>query len=268
MLSDVHGALTLSFDPVPGLRERLGAARGREQHAAAERQTACLGRKRHASRRLAATPDCGSHATGQERLRNRNDICVLAPGRTTGAGDIGLLSSGDRSTDRQIDSIDQTLDFSQWSNRSRDGPIRVEEARLYTLPEQAPLLIGAALTPSTAAWAGSWADGLITINQSRDKVKAIIDAFRAGGGEGKPLILQTRLAFAETEGEARHHAFDQWRSNAFASTIPNGCARRCCLPPSAARSDRASRHCAVCHRAQSHPVCRHRPAPPCRPPEA
>src|SRR5690606_11864787 len=77
---------------------------------------------------------------------------------------------------------------------SRDGPIRVDEARLYTLPEQAPQLIGAALTPSTAAWAGSWADGLITINQSRDKLQAIIDAFRAGGGDGKPLILQTHLS--------------------------------------------------------------------------
>lgn len=108
-----------------------------------------------------------------------------------------------------------------WAGKTvtRDAPIRVDEARLYTLPDRFPRLIGAALTPSTAAWAASWADGLITINQPRDKLEAIIDAFRANGGEGKQLILQTHLSFAGTDDEARSAAFDQWRSNAAAPVV-------------------------------------------------
>ena len=38
--------------------------------------------------------------------------------------------------------------------------ITVEEARLYVKPETMPKIIGAALTPETAKWAGGWADGM------------------------------------------------------------------------------------------------------------
>jgi coenzyme F420-dependent glucose-6-phosphate dehydrogenase len=94
------------------------------------------------------------------------------------------------------------------------GPIPTEAAKLYTLPERPPLLLGAALSPETAEWCGAWADGLITINMPRDKLQAVIDAFRRGGGRGKPLYLQVHVAWDEDEATARQHAFDQWRSNA------------------------------------------------------
>src|SRR5688572_3177614 len=62
------------------------------------------------------------------------------------------------------------------------GRIVVEEAKLYTRPAKAPLLYGAALTPETAEWVGSWADGLITIGAPAAKLVEIIAAFRSGGG--------------------------------------------------------------------------------------
>lgn len=92
------------------------------------------------------------------------------------------------------------------------GRIRVEEARLYTLPEAPPPLIGPALTPETAEWMGGWADGLITVLLQKEAMREIIDAFRRGGGEGKPIFLQAQLAFAETEEEALRQAWEQWRS--------------------------------------------------------
>ncbi|TWA28502.1 putative non-F420 flavinoid oxidoreductase [Sinorhizobium medicae] len=102
-----------------------------------------------------------------------------------------------------------------WAGRTvnRQAPIAVSEARLYTLAEHPPALIAAALTPETAETAGEWADGLITVNQSSTKLAAIAEAFRRGGGDGKPLCLQVHVSYAQTDEEARQNAFDQWRSN-------------------------------------------------------
>jgi probable non-F420 flavinoid oxidoreductase len=98
---------------------------------------------------------------------------------------------------------------------SHDGLVKVDRARLWTLPEQPPPLVGAAVSPETAAWVGGWADGLVTINQSHDRLRAVIDAFRAGGGEGKPLYLQVHLSWAADEEEALAVAHDQWSANVF-----------------------------------------------------
>ncbi|HEX2172312.1 MAG TPA: TIGR03885 family FMN-dependent LLM class oxidoreductase [Dehalococcoidia bacterium] len=99
------------------------------------------------------------------------------------------------------------------------GRIQVHDAKLYTRPARPPALIGAALTPQTAEWVGGWADGLITINQAGDQVRQVLDAFRRGGGEGKPRYLQVHLSYARTEEEALQNAWEQWRTNVFASSL-------------------------------------------------
>jgi coenzyme F420-dependent glucose-6-phosphate dehydrogenase len=108
-----------------------------------------------------------------------------------------------------------------WTGRlvSRQGPIKVDEARVYTLPAELPRIVAGALSPTTAEWAGGWADALITINQPREKLIEIIDAFRRGGGQGKPLYLQAHVSYARSEEEARANAFDQWRSNAMTAAM-------------------------------------------------
>jgi probable non-F420 flavinoid oxidoreductase len=98
---------------------------------------------------------------------------------------------------------------------SHDGLVTVDRARLWTLPERPPPLIGAAISADAAAWVGGWADGLVTLNQPHDRLRALIDAFRAGGGEGKPLFLQVHLSWAADEETALAVAYDQWRSNVF-----------------------------------------------------
>ncbi|WP_129790444.1 TIGR03885 family FMN-dependent LLM class oxidoreductase [Sphingosinicella sp. CPCC 101087] len=95
-----------------------------------------------------------------------------------------------------------------------DTPIPVRDATLYSRPLKPPRLVAPALTPETAAWAGRWADGLITISAPRKDLVAIVDAFRSGGGEGKPIALQVHLSWGSSDAEAREWAFDQWRSNA------------------------------------------------------
>ncbi len=99
------------------------------------------------------------------------------------------------------------------------GEFTVDRARLYSLPPRPLPVIAAALSPETARWAGEWADGLITISQPRDKLREVIDAFREGGGEGKPVHLQVKLSWAATDAEARAGAHEQWRTNVFESTV-------------------------------------------------
>jgi len=94
------------------------------------------------------------------------------------------------------------------------GLITVEQARLYSLPATPPRLIAAALTPETAHWAGAWADGLIAVSSTPEQQGRIVEAFRAGGGEGKPLYLQVKISYAANEAEALAGAYEQWRCNA------------------------------------------------------
>lgn len=93
---------------------------------------------------------------------------------------------------------------------SHRGHVTVQNARLWDLPARAPMLLGAALSPETAKFVGEWADGLITVAGPRDRMRAVIDAFRESGGN-KPMFLQVTLSFARTDEEARTAAMDQWR---------------------------------------------------------
>jgi len=102
---------------------------------------------------------------------------------------------------------------------THDGLIRIEEAKLYSRPETPPLIVGAALSEETAEWMGGWADGLITIVGEKESMQGIIDAFRRGGGEGKPIHLQAQLSFAKTDEEALKGAWEQWRSVMFPSPV-------------------------------------------------
>jgi coenzyme F420-dependent glucose-6-phosphate dehydrogenase len=99
------------------------------------------------------------------------------------------------------------------------GLVHVEEAKLYTRPQQQPLIVGAAVTVETARWMGSWAEGLITISGPLHEMQKVHDAFTAGGGNGKPMYLKVQLSYAETYEEALTGAFDQWRTNIFAGSV-------------------------------------------------
>jgi probable non-F420 flavinoid oxidoreductase len=96
-----------------------------------------------------------------------------------------------------------------------DGLVRVDRARLWTRPDSPPPVMGAAVTPETAGWVGSWADGLISIAQPHDVLRKVLSAFREGGGDHKPAALQVHLSWAPSEDEALRIAYDQWRTNVF-----------------------------------------------------
>ncbi|TVQ08422.1 MAG: LLM class flavin-dependent oxidoreductase [Leptolyngbya sp. DLM2.Bin27] len=99
------------------------------------------------------------------------------------------------------------------------GLVCVEEAKLYTRPAKPPQIMGAAITPQTAEWVGGWADGLITISHPYDQLRQVVEAFRRGGGEHKPMYLKAQISYAPTEEAALQGAYDQWRTNIFASSV-------------------------------------------------
>lgn len=82
----------------------------------------------------------------------------------------------------------------------------VENARIYTLPEETPPILVAAAGPEAAELAGRIGDGLVTVGPQR----GVVEGFRAAGGEGKPCYGQVHVCFGEDEAEARRTAHEWW----------------------------------------------------------
>ncbi|MDF5754499.1 TIGR03885 family FMN-dependent LLM class oxidoreductase [Spongiactinospora sp. TRM90649] len=101
---------------------------------------------------------------------------------------------------------------------SHEGLVTVDRARLWTLPEPVPPLLGAAVSEETARWCASWADGLITVNAAPEVLRGMVAAYRDAGGRG-PVCLQVHLSWAPEEAEAVRIAHEQWRTNVFAPPV-------------------------------------------------
>ncbi|GLZ28932.1 LLM class F420-dependent oxidoreductase [Lentzea sp. NBRC 105346] len=101
---------------------------------------------------------------------------------------------------------------------SHDGLVHVDRAKLWTLPDEPPPLIGAAVTPETAEWCASWADGLVTVNAPPAQLSRVAEAYRDAGGRG-PLCLQVHLSWAPDEETAGRIAHEQWRTNVFPAPV-------------------------------------------------
>lgn len=95
---------------------------------------------------------------------------------------------------------------------THDGLVQVDRARLWTLPEQRPLLVGPAVTPQTAARHADWADGLVTVNQDPRRLREVVDAYRSAGGRGS-LALQVHVSWAPDADTAFALAREQWTAN-------------------------------------------------------
>jgi probable non-F420 flavinoid oxidoreductase len=100
-----------------------------------------------------------------------------------------------------------------------DGLIRVDRARVWSLPDEPPPLVGAAVSAATAATVAGWADGLITVNQPLEVLERVLGTFRDHGGADKPVYLQVHVSWADDEETALELAYDQWRSNVFSSEL-------------------------------------------------
>lgn len=82
----------------------------------------------------------------------------------------------------------------------------VENARVYTLPEELPPIYMASGGEISAKLAGRIGDGLISSGASKE----IIQSFEEGGGKGKPRFGKVDVCWAPSVAEARKTAHKIW----------------------------------------------------------
>lgn len=83
---------------------------------------------------------------------------------------------------------------------------RLDEARLYTLPEEPPPLYVAASGPLSAALAARAGDGLIATSPDAE----LVGTFRSEAGPRKPRYGQLKVCYADDPAEARAIAHRFW----------------------------------------------------------
>ena len=82
----------------------------------------------------------------------------------------------------------------------------VENARLYTLPEEPPPMIVAAAGPQATEMAAKIGDGLFGLIPDPN----VIEQFEQAGGRGKPRYGQLHVCWAASEAEAKATALEWW----------------------------------------------------------
>lgn len=120
---------------------------------------------------------------------------------------------------RLKESVEIIQDLWEGKTVSRSGMIKVEEATLYTRPKRKIPIVGAAITPDTAAWLATWADALITISQPMEMLTKVADAWKNNGGENKPMVLKVQLSYDKDMEGAMQGAHEQWKTNIFGSDM-------------------------------------------------
>jgi coenzyme F420-dependent glucose-6-phosphate dehydrogenase len=83
---------------------------------------------------------------------------------------------------------------------------RVENARLYSLPDEPPPILVAVAGEKSTDLAAELGDGLFGTSPAPET----IERFRKRGGEGKPTYGQLDVCWAENEGEAKRTALEWW----------------------------------------------------------
>jgi G6PDH family F420-dependent oxidoreductase len=104
----------------------------------------------------------------------------------------------------------------QGGNRSHHGPhYTVENARLYTRPDEPPPLLVAVGGPKSVDLAARAGDGLITTGPDGE----LLEQFRAAGGAGKPCYGSVTVCWAADEAAARKTAHRVWPTAAMESSL-------------------------------------------------
>ncbi len=95
----------------------------------------------------------------------------------------------------------------QGGNQSHYGQhYVVENAQIFTLPEELPPIYVAASGPEAAQTAGRIGDGLI----STAPVESVVKQFEQSGGRGKPKFAQVTVCWAKDKKEAVETAYKIW----------------------------------------------------------
>jgi G6PDH family F420-dependent oxidoreductase len=92
----------------------------------------------------------------------------------------------------------------------------VENARIYSLPDEPPPIIVAAAGEHATELAGRIGDGLFALVPESD----VIQRFEDASGKGKPKFGQVHVCWAENEEDAKQTAYEYWPNAAIGGNLP------------------------------------------------
>ena len=95
----------------------------------------------------------------------------------------------------------------QFSHRGEH--FTVQNARLFTLPEEPPPVVVSAFGERTARRAAEFGDGFWSVGPR----ESLLSTYRDAGGEG-PAYTQLHACYADSEEEAVDTAYEQWPNSA------------------------------------------------------
>jgi coenzyme F420-dependent glucose-6-phosphate dehydrogenase len=91
----------------------------------------------------------------------------------------------------------------------------VEQARIFTLPEEPPPIAVAASKQQAAELAGRLGDALISVAPDEE----LVGQFERAGGNGKPCYGQLHVCYDEDEERARKKAHELWPNAAMGGAL-------------------------------------------------
>ena len=129
---------------------------------------------------------------------------------------------GDRwpTPDVRLEMLEESIEVmrSLWTGDQttwRGKHFTVEEARIYSLPDDPPDVMVAARGEGATDLAGRLGDGLIAVAPNPET----IERFEKAGGDGKPRYGQVHVCWARSEEEARRTAFEVWPNAAMEGSL-------------------------------------------------
>jgi coenzyme F420-dependent glucose-6-phosphate dehydrogenase len=104
----------------------------------------------------------------------------------------------------------------QGGQRSHHGKhYTVENARIYSLPDELPPIYVAASGKKATDLAGRTGDGLIGVAPDKE----VVQGYEAAGGRGKPKYCEVQVCYHESEAEARKIATEWWPNGAMGGQL-------------------------------------------------
>jgi G6PDH family F420-dependent oxidoreductase len=91
----------------------------------------------------------------------------------------------------------------------------VEQACIYSLPDETPEILVAASGPKSIELAGRVGDGYVGLAPEKENV----EKFKQAGGEGKPVVGQIEVCWAESEDAAVDTVHEWWPQTALGGEL-------------------------------------------------
>ena len=121
--------------------------------------------------------------------------------------------------DERLEMLEEAIDVLRqlWQGgyqTHRGKHYTVEQARLYTLPDEPPPIVVAAAQPNAAKLAGEKGDGYMNTSPDRE----IVQRFEQAGGSG-PRYGKVTVVFVDSMDEAKKIAKQRWPNTALGGSL-------------------------------------------------